>query len=72
METQKTKEGFKEGMDLQSSCDSLRSELKSMSRFSQFDKSWKEKTELLKRLDHLFSLHCKMHDLKLSKFGRLC
>ena len=72
MKTQKTKEGFEKGMELQSQCDTLRSELQSMSRFGQFDKTWEEKTQLLKTMDHLFSLHCRCHKLELSKFGRLC
>lgn len=71
METQKTKQGFREAQMLQSQTDSLRSELQAMSRFGIFDKTWEEKHKLLAKLDKLFSLQCETHGLTLSKFGRL-
>ena len=71
MKNQEAKQGFKEAMDLQSQCDNLRSELQAMSRLGQFGQDKDDKAKLLKRLDHLFSLQCQMHDLELNKFGRL-
>ena len=63
--------GLENAIIMQSQRDSLRSELQAKSRFNQFDKEWEEKTNLLKRLDQLFNLHCELCGLKLSKFGRL-
>jgi hypothetical protein len=63
--------GLENAIIMQSQRDSLRSELQAKSRFNQFDKEWEEKTNLLKRLDQLFFLHCELCKLKLSKFGRL-
>jgi hypothetical protein len=72
MKAQNTKTGFNEGLLLQRQLDSLRCELKALSKFNQFNETWHEKTRLLERLDRLFLLHCKNNDLDLSKFGRLC
>ena len=63
--------GLENALIMQSQRDSLRSELQAKSKFNQFDKEWEEKTNLLKRLDQLFFLHCELCELKLSKFGRL-
>jgi hypothetical protein len=71
MKTQLKKEGFKEAELLQSQCDSLRAKLKATSKFDTSSEEFRRDTELLKRLDRLFSLQCGLSGLELSKFGRL-
>lgn len=62
-----TKE-LKEAKMLESQRDTLRSELSAQSRLAQTDQT---KFDLLMRLDKLFFIHCDMHGIELSKFGRI-
>lgn len=68
MKAQELKKGWKEAKMLQEQCDDLRSDLQALRRLGKRDD---EKQELLKRLDKMFSLQCKLFELELSKFGRL-
>jgi len=53
---------------LESQRDTLRSELSAQSRWGKTDQT---KFDLLMRLDKLFFIHCDMHGIELSKFGRI-
>lgn len=68
MKTKELKEGWKEAKMLQDQADTLRAELQALSRMGKFDD---EKSQLLRKLDKMFSLQCKLAGLEISKFGRL-
>lgn len=68
METKDLKQEWKEAKMLQDQADTLRAELQSLRRLGKFDD---EKSQLLKRLDKMFSLQCELAGLELSQLGRL-